>query len=307
MDLKLLSESSKPVLILGETGVGKSTLARKIHKYSKRQTYIQLNISSLNSSLIESELFGHRKGAFTGAINDSKGYFEEIGDGTLFIDEIGELSLELQAKLLSVFDEKIFYKVGSTAPKIFKGRLIFATNKNLSDEVRKGRFRADLYFRIRFFELHRPPLRKNQDLLKIILDMTYDLSFKYKRQIKYDSEVLHLFSQHLWPGNYRELMQTIEYLFILSKPLISKPDLPHWIQESANNSTGVLSSNYNDALSSFERDYLTQVMIQNQGKINKTAISIGMSKVTLISKLKKYDIDRRIFHNLKEKEITYGF
>ncbi len=305
MNLQKISKSHESVLLQGETGVGKSTLAKIIHEKSKRSNFLHLNIASLGGNLIESELFGHQKGSFSGAHSEKAGYLESVGNGTLFIDEIGELPLAYQVKLLTVMDEKIFYKVGSTNPQKFTGRFIFASNKNLADEVSKGTFRADLYFRIRFFEITKKPLRNEADLIKIILDKTYELSFIYERQIKYDANVLFKLSRHQWPGNYRELVQTLKYLFLLEKELIKIEDLPPWLGENTNNVEADLN-NYHDALNIFEKNFFTKVMADNNGKINQTAERIGLSKVTLISKLKKYDIDRKVFQNIREKEIIYG-
>lgn len=308
MNITQLSRTNKPILILGETGVGKTALAKKIHKLSARNYFNQLNINSLSSSLFESEMFGHLKGSFSGAITDKKGFCEITGSGTLFLDEIGDLSLELQVKLLTLIDESKYFPVGSCTQKTFYGRLIFATNKDLAKMVEKGTFRKDLYFRLRYFELDLPPLRSSKNLLEEIMNKVMDVRVALNTQnIILSPNVIDLLTNYKWPGNYRELENTIEYLYLLGKSKISCEDLPNWINTPNANMKTQDEDLYYDALALFERSYFKRILRKYEGRVNITAQNIGLSKVTLISKLKKYDIDRREFKNLNIVEEAHGF
>ena len=294
MQLKDLQNTILPILILGETGTGKSHLAKEIACSSSR--FLQLNIASLNSNVFESELFGHVKGAFSGALNNREGFCERIGEGSLFIDEIGELSLEMQTKILTLLDERIFYPVGSSTPKEFKGRLIFATNRDLQQMVFDGEFREDLFYRLRLIMQELTPLREEPSLFQIILEVINNMRLKYKRHVLFKDDALELLASYDWPGNYRELNNTIEVLFLENKLKISKSDLPNWVKKETIriNSRSELPSYYN-AIEIFEREFFYTLLERNQGKINQSAQVSGISKVTLISKLKKYGINRKEF------------
>ena len=304
-----MAKSDKPILILGETGVGKSKLAKKIHKESQKNGFIHLNIPSLNQNTVESELFGHERGSFTGAVGTGVGFFESTKAGTLFIDEIGDLSLSVQAKILTVIDENLFYRVGSTLPKKFMGRLIFATNKNLEELVQQGKFREDLFYRIRFYQIELAPLRKRSNMLTILMQEIQNTGLSYSRSFVMDEDVLDLLIAYSWPGNFRELKNTVEFLYLLNKQRIRISDLPSWIfnHEKENASTMMRNRPYYDAMENFERNYLKKALITYSGGVNKTAQAIGISKVTLISKLKKYGIDRRIYKNLEKIKTANEF
>ncbi len=304
MKLENIINSKYPILITGETGTGKTFMAKDIHRKSKRTIFKQLNVAGLNDALVESELFGHEKGAFSGAICCKKGFFESVENGTLFLDEIGELSLTTQAKLLTVLDEGLFYRVGSTSAKKFSGRFIYATHKNLELEVANGRFREDLFYRLRYFEFKQQPLRLKTNILGVILTASQEKGLKHGYQLIFSSEVFSIFENYKWPGNLRELAQTLDYLYCLNKKMITIDDLPYWLRNE--NCKTNSSNDYYEALESFEYNYLKKCMIRNSGAINKTAIEIGLSKVTLISKLKKYDIDRRLYKNKPKEEKVYG-
>jgi DNA-binding NtrC family response regulator len=308
MNIDKIANTNRPILITGETGVGKTAYAKKIHKLSGRHNFVQLNITSLSSSLFESELFGHVKGAFTGAIGAKQGFCESVGSGTLFIDEIGELSLALQVKLLTLIDEGIYYQVGSCEQKKFRGRLVFATNKNLEDLIEKELFREDLYYRLRYFVLDLLPIRKKKDVFKIILNSIQEKNLKTtNRKMILSPEAIERLTSYDWPGNYRELNNTIDYLDILDKHRIGPEDLPGWIVQQSVRVNEVQSILYYDALARFEREYFNKILKLFEGKINLTTENIGLSKVTLISKLKKYDIDRRVYKNFNMVERVHGF
>lgn len=299
--LDKIIHTKKPILITGETGTGKSQLAKSIHNKShpRNSPFVKINLEAFPANLLESELFGHEKGSFTGALSTKKGLLESAGDGTVFIDEIGELALDKQIKLLHLLDDGTYYSVGSTKIKKFQGRFIFATNKDLTRLVAENKFRADLFFRMRFYQNQLPALRElPKDVLKKeIIKLITNSKIRYdKFDVVFSVEVLERFYSYTWPGNYRELDNTIEYLFALDKYTICPDDLPPWLADTkkSTHSTG-LRRNYYSALSQFEKEYLHSIMKQYGGQINRTSEEIGLSKVTLISKLRKYGIDRKVY------------
>lgn len=279
------------ILLTGETGVGKTSLAKWIHKSSSKANYqfIQLNVASLSEELFESELFGHKKGSFTGANGDKIGFCEKVGRGVLFLDEIGELSLKLQKKLLTLVDEKIYYPVGSTEKKIFRGQIIFATHRNLNEMVMKGSFREDLYFRICTFSYNIKPLRDEKKIKEIVYSTIKDEQFKQNKFVELTRGVKNFFENYHFPGNYRELNQIVKYLIFSAEREALTSDLPLWI--TSQNIEKPSSDDYYDALEIFEKRFLVDKLKKYQGMINKTASKINISKVTLISKIKKYDIN----------------
>lgn len=302
-DLKMLPLNDFPVLILGETGTGKSYYAKKYFENYKNyfDHFCQLNISSLNPNLFESEMFGHKKGSFTGADKNKIGFCEKVNKGVLFLDEIGELSLEQQAKLLTLIDERIYYPVGSNTPQKFFGKLLFATNRDLEQMVEKKEFREDLYFRIRFYQLKALPLREYRNLKSQILSMASEY------RIKITEDVLLILLKYNWPGNFRELKQTMQYFSSLGYEYISRRDVPEWLLQVCDGKREMLFDfNYNKA--EFEKNFLIKALKINTGKINQTSDFIGLNKVTLISKLKKYGIDKNDYKfNLDRERIASGF
>lgn len=300
MELDSFKNSKKTILITGETGSGKSELAREIHKSSsfKNYPFVKLNLAALSDNLFESELFGHKKGSFTGASADKVGLLQ-IGDGgTIFLDEIGELSKEKQVKLLHLLDDGEYYPVGATRPLVFRGRFIFATNKKLPQLVLNGEFREDLYYRIRFCEIEMVPLR-SLTTAELKLEITSRLDnlkvINHKYNLTYDLDLLNALLSYKWPGNYRELQNTLEYIFALPVDKLRIDHLPSWIKTSDMNkiASSKLGEGYYEAMEHFEREFFQSAMERFNGQINKTALEVGLSKVTLISKLKKYGINRR--------------
>lgn len=306
MHIDNIINSNHPILLTGETGTGKSSRAKQIHRLSKRKIFRQVNIQGLNENLVESELFGHEKGAFSGASTSKVGFLEAVEDGTLFLDEIGELSMGVQAKLLNVLDEGLYYRVGSTVPRKFKGRFVYATHRNLPQEVSRKCFREDLYFRLRFCEELLPPLREELNIAEVIYEKARELGFGAGFHLNFSSGAIEALSNYPWPGNYRELQQTIQYLYCLDKKRVDKEDLPKWIKSNPGIYRGNDVWNYYEALSNFEFHYFKRCMHKFNGAINKTSEEIGLSKVTLISKLKKYDIDRRIYKEFRKEEKVHG-
>lgn len=307
MNLSLLSKLiniNSPILITGPTGSGKSLLAHKIFSRSRinREQFLTLHLASLKEDLLESELFGHRKGSFTGAVENKSGYFKDVGRGTLFLDEIGELSLESQKKLLYLLEEKKFTPIGSTIAQEFLGRLIMATNKDLKAMVEAGLFREDLYFRLNVFHLELAAINSNKELLAIELHKQFEFmkTQYHKNNLKLSEEALSLMLNFTWKGNYRELKNCLEYLVAISEgPIINKEDFPDWFLSEltptqATNSLDFIAhfpEDYNQALENFEKWYLKAMFLRYEGKVNETARILGISKTTLINKARKYDIN----------------
>jgi transcriptional regulator with PAS, ATPase and Fis domain len=297
-----LTKINENILLIGQTGVGKSFLAKWIHMNSKRvkNKYFQVNIATLNSQLFESELFGHKKGSFTGATSDKQGFCEAVGFGTLFIDEIGELDLEQQKKILTLVEERIFYSVGSNERKSFNGVLVFATNKDLAQEVKNGKFREDLYYRIRSYMFEIEPLNNCRDkYLKVIEEINNCKLKQNKLNIIMSVELLNFLKTYHYPGNYRELRQIVDYIVFMASEKACLIHLPGWIAK--NEIESVISDCFYEAQGKFEKKFLTKKLTKYQGRINYTSEMINLSKVTLISKIKKYDI------NIKDMKINKVF
>lgn len=312
MDYARFAKIDKTLFISGASGTGKSCLAKKLHHLSSRSEnpFIHINLCGLSPGLFESELFGHARGAFTGAHSAKRGFAEIVGRGTLFLDEVGELSLEMQAKLLMLLEEGIFRSVGCCAPKRFEGRIMFATNRDLEKMVESGEFREDLFFRLRTYELRLPRLVEDHGLLERI-----EIAFcnaKCKRSSSNSvlgEELLGFLRSYSWPGNFRELNNVMEYLVLMGDGHLSLSDLPPYLKKSTQDSGNYKAgeSSYHGALESFERVYLAQELRKRDYMINKTAREIKISKVTLLSKIKKYDIKKRLKYdsnrNLREEAI----
>ena len=290
------------LLITGDTGTGKSHLARKIYNDSKvfKKGLVCVPLSTLSETLFESELFGHVKGAFSGAINSSGGYLGLGMGGTLFLDEIGELSLCNQKKLLFLLEERFYFQVGSSLKKNFVGRIIVATRRNLREMVEEGTFREDLYYRLLLYHFHISPLKeRKQDLRKIIM-----LSFEeIKREmdkswVRLSDDCMEFLLDYNWPGNIRELRNALEFGIFSTINLLEFKHLPDWIRIESLKVTPNMSNNrplkgslYNSAREHFERDFFNRVLIKFGGMINLTAKEIGISKSTLIAKIRKYGIN----------------
>ena len=285
------AQSDETLLITGPTGTGKSRMAKIIHDRSKRvaNRFIHVNLCNFSDGLFESELFGHTKGSFTGATSDKAGFLEKVGSGTLFLDELGEISLKTQAKLLMLLEEKKFYPVGSTVPLGFRGRLVFATNKNLEAMVKSGSFREDLYFRLRTFELELSSLIDLPDFEDIVERefLTCKLK-KRKSALILSDEARSVIQNYDWPGNYRELLNVLNYIVLMSDNCVVENDFPSYMLR--NSEPGQNTDDYHANLSRFEKHFLKKMLEKRDYRINKTARETKISKVTLLAKIKKYDI-----------------
>ncbi len=234
--IKKISDTDATILIEGESGTGKELIAKTIHYNSSRgqNPFIPFNCAAIPRDLLESELFGHERGAFTGAINTRIGRFERANGGTILLDEIGELHPSFQVKLLRVLQEREFERVGGSKTIKVDVRILAATNKNLEEETKSGNFREDLFYRLNVIPLHIPPLRERQEDIPVLTDYFIQyFSRKRKREtVRIDQEVMDLFRQYPWPGNVREMENLIERMVILNDDeLITAKDLPQRFQE----------------------------------------------------------------------------
>ena len=282
------------VLLLGETGTGKEIFAEAIHQASKRhnKAFVAVNCSAFTKELLESELFGHKAGAFTGAVKDKKGLFEEANGGTIFLDEMGELNLDLQAKLLRVLESQQFLKVGDTKPTQVNVRILAATNRNLQEEVNKGGFRSDLYYRLSVFTITLPALRDRKKDIKLLAEyfMQYFAS-KVKKQVKGLSvSFVEKLEAYSWPGNIRELKNIIERAVILADDsILDETLLPYEMQEIQPAKSGNHLSAFD--LSSIEKLHIQRVLNHAHGNRAEAARLLNIGVATLYRKLKEYDLD----------------
>ncbi len=285
-----VAETDVSVLINGETGTGKEVFAQAIHSASHRngEAFLALNCSAFSRELLESELFGYKAGAFTGAVKDKRGLLEEANHGTVFLDEIGEMALELQSKLLRVLETGEFVKVGDTKTTHVDVRILSATNRNLKEEIANGRFREDLYFRLSVFRIELPPLRQRKE---DILPLAHHFIERYAKQIDRTAPVLssdakNLFLSYPWPGNVREMMNAVEHALIVCDSEITPHDLP------IDMLSGDTLSSDDDSfdLKSVERNHIIKVLHHTHGNKTETARLLKIGLTTLYRKIEEYGI-----------------
>lgn len=288
------AQSDAPTIIYGESGTGKELVAGAIHRLSPRRQgpLIKVNVAALHESLLESELFGHVKGAFTGADRSRLGRFEAADGGDIFLDEVGDMPLSTQAKLLRVLQEKIIERVGDHQPIPINVRLISATNKNLGQLMAEGRFREDLYYRINVIPIHLPPLRERKEDIPLLVEAFIERArLKSKKPIKgISKEALEKLLAHQWPGNVRELINVIEYAFVLCQEGNILPEhLPQLINPKSLHSTST-RKNGGRLFQEQARELLLKAMRTAGGNKAEAARILGVSRVTLWKKLKKYNL-----------------
>lgn len=291
--IEKVKNSGVTVLLTGESGTGKTAFAKEIHSRGRRsqKPFIHVDCASLPENLIEDELFGHERGAFTGAAGMKKGKFELAGDGDIFLDEIGTLPLSLQTKLLNVLQERCFYRVGGTAPIQVSCRILAATNENLETAVKEKRFREDLYYRLNVVELLCLPLRYRRDDIRPLSECFFKLYWEKNRSESFPSveeDVYQTLADYDWPGNIRELENTIESIVVLCEGgRITKNDLPKKLT-SASSSCFSSVSEYGGTLSLKEQEimHIIEVLEKNNGNRTITAKELGISRRTLQYKLK---------------------
>lgn len=289
------------VLIHGESGTGKELVARAIHRASKRYSgpFVEVNCAAIPQELIESELFGHEKGSFTGAIGMKRGKFELADKGTIFLDEIADMSLATQAKVLRVLQGQEFQRVGGTRTLKVDVRVIAASNKNLANEIKKGAFREDLYYRLNVIPLTVSPLReRSDDIPRLVRHFLKEFSNEYGQKPKtIDDEALALFVRYAWPGNVRELRNIIERLLIMAPgPVIRLSDIPpplsnaEAVRKGRERMPGG-SATLKDARAEFEREFITQKLREHNGNVSKTADAINVERSNLHRKIKALGIE----------------
>jgi len=286
-----VARTDLPVIILGESGTGKDVVARAIHYSSARQhhPYIPINCAAIAESLIESELFGHEKGAFTGAIDTRAGKFEAASGGTLFLDEIGDLSASGQAKLLRVLEEKLVYRVGGTAAIPVDTRVVAATNRNLSDSVRAGRFREDLFYRLTVVTLDLPALRDRREDIMVLAEhfMTHFCKDAARKPLKFSAEARKRIEQHEWPGNVRELRNLIERVaYLCPNDKVEATDLAIIQRVSKDAVNPYAEMTLAEATDAFQRDHIKYGIERANGNVSEAAKLLGLHRPNLYRKMK---------------------
>ncbi|WP_041223678.1 sigma-54-dependent transcriptional regulator [Deferribacter desulfuricans] len=296
-----VAETNYPVLVTGESGTGKELIVKIIHKYSdrKEKPFIPINCAAIPEELLESELFGYEKGAFTGADKSKMGKFEIADGGTLFLDEIGDMPLDLQAKLLRVLQDGAIERLGSNKLKKVNVRIVAATNKDLKELIQKGLFREDLYYRLNVVNINLPPLRERKEDIK---DLAVYFTIKYSKELNksiccIEDEVFNILLEYDWPGNVRELENVIRKAVLITKDNLIKPEDIKIDKIKSNNVyvTEYFFNKYKDNLlvksvEEIEARLIKRALKMNGYNLSKTAEILGISRVTLNAKLKKYEI-----------------
>ena len=294
-----VASSDTTVLIRGESGTGKELVAHAIHFSSlhSQGSFVKVNCAALNENLLESELFGHEKGAFTGAISQRKGRIEEAEGGTLFLDEIGDFSSLIQVKLLRVIQERTFERVGSNIPQKANVRLICATNRNLEDAMSSGKFRDDLYYRINVFPIFLPPLRDRRGDILLLADHFVEVySQRMKKKVKrISTSAIDMMTTYHWPGNVRELENTIERAVLLShEGVIHGHHLPPTLQTGRmTNTTG--QGTFAERVAVFEQDIIIDSLKRKNGNMAAAAEDLGTTSRIIRYKVQQYEIDPKQF------------
>ena len=288
------------VLILGENGTGKELVARTIHELSRRRSgpFVEVNCAAIPEELIETELFGHVRGAFTGSVADKPGRFEQASGGTIFLDEIGDMSLKTQAKVLRVLQEQVMERVGGTQRIRVDVRVLAATNKDLLAEIRAGRFRDDLYFRLNVIPIFVPPLRDRPDDIPVLADhFMAVMAAEYGRRPKrLAPEAVARLQQYAWPGNVRELRNVIERMIIMvAGDTITAQDLAFLgrDRDTLYEPPAAAAGRLAEARDQFERDYILRALAAAQGNMSKTAEVLGVERSNLYKKMKAFGIAPR--------------
>ena len=289
-----VSGTDVPVLLTGETGTGKEVFAQAIHYNSKRagQNFVAVNCSSFSKELLESEMFGHKAGSFTGALKDKKGLFEEASNGTIFLDEIGEMAFELQAKLLRILETGEYIKIGDTKPTRVNVRIIAATNRNLPEEIAAGRFREDLFYRLSVFQIHLPPLRERAGDVRLLAKaFVKNFSVRLARPVTdITPAFLEALEQQPWKGNIRELRNVIERSLIVSEgERLDVADLPLDIQNAHYEQSDETSPDSFE-LSAMERRHIARVLEYTKGNKTEAARLLKIGLTTLYRKIEEYGI-----------------
>ena len=282
-----------PVLLTGETGTGKEVFAQAIHNGNARakQPFVAINCSAFSKELLESEIFGHKAGAFTGALKDKKGLFEEANHGTIFLDEIGEMAYGLQAKLLRVLETGEYIKVGDTKPTKIDVRIVSATNRNLKEEIANSNFREDLYFRLSVFHLHLPPLReRREDIPELAAAFLKFFAAKMGKQVKgFAADCQAWMQSYAWPGNVRELRNVIERALIICDDYITLDDMPLDFRSSTLSGSAADGDDFE--LAEAEHRHIQRVLQYTKGNKAEAARLLKIGLTTLYRKIEEYGIN----------------
>ena len=297
--LKVISDLDVTVLLQGESGVGKELLARAIHQNSKRRDreFVVVNCAAIPETLLESELFGYEKGAFTGAVSEKKGKFEVAHKGTIFLDEISEIPYHLQSKLLRVLQEKEVERLGSSKTIKVDVRIIAATNRNLEEEVKKGRFREDLFYRLYVVPIKIPPLRERVEDIPLLVNHFLKLyGERYGRFLKLSPEALRILMEYSWPGNIRELENLVHRLVILCEEEVIQPkhiDLCTQIENKGE--TGLFGKiSLTKRVEMIEVTWIKKALQMTQGNKVKAAKLLGITRKALLTRIKRYNLENYI-------------
>ena len=315
--IEQVAGSEANVLILGESGTGKEVVARNLHYHSSRREgpFVPVNCGAIPADLLESELFGHQKGAFTGAISDREGRFEMAEGGTLFLDEIGDMSLQMQIKILRVLQERTFERVGSNKTITSDVRILAATHRNLEEGIKTGEFREDLFYRLNVFPIEVPPLRDRiEDIPLLVNELVRRIEHEKRGSVRLSPDAIYALCQHGWAGNVRELANLVERLAILHPyGVVDAGDLPEKFRSGEGEVSGKLVDalvgapvtsedldprlprdglNLKEHLGCMEISYIKQALTDSGGVVAHAAKRLGMRRTTLVEKLRKYGLQR---------------
>jgi two-component system, NtrC family, nitrogen regulation response regulator NtrX len=299
--IKIVAPTNGWVLINGENGTGKELIARAIHRLSLRaeKSFVEVNCAAIPEELIESELFGHEKGSFTGALTKKRGKFDLAHEGTLFLDEIADMSLKTQAKILRILQEQKFERVGGTEMIYVDVRVIAATNRDLMEEIQKGKFREDLFYRLNVIPLTAPPLRERRGDIPLLVEYFIEAFCleNNKEKKKISPEAMELLTGYAWPGNVRELKNLVERMVIMTRgPVIEEKDVPDPVREHPKAPLEFSFFDFDllrDARREFEKRFIMKKLSENDENISKTAEMIGIERSNLHRKIKSYEIAMR--------------
>jgi transcriptional regulator with PAS, ATPase and Fis domain len=296
--IEKVRDSDAPVFILGESGTGKELAARTIHETGRRRCgqFVAVNCGAIPENLLESELFGHARGSFTGAVRDKSGLIEEAAGGTFFLDEIGDLPLALQSKLLRVLEEKKIRRVGETRVRPVDVRFVSATNKDIEREVARGNFREDLYYRLKIIPIELPPLRERKEDLLLLLDHFMEEYARSMRRSRphFSPLALEMLLSYPWPGNVRELQNEVQHCLIIAgdSPIVREDFLSAKINPG-HETYSPSSHRLAEARAAFEKRFLGEALIRCNFHRARTAVEIGLTRQGLFKLLKKHNIQPR--------------
>ena len=301
--IRLMAPTNGRVLIYGESGTGKELIARAIHAESLRRdrVFVELNCAAIPEAHIEAELFGYRNGAHpaaqAGALKEKRGVLERADGGTLFLDEVGDMSLKTQAKVLSALDEQCFTPLGATQPIRVDVRVIAATNKDLEEEIQKGNFREDLFYRLNVVPFFVPPLReRKQDIPPLVTEILHEFGREYGRpRIEIEAEACNMLAQHNWPGNVRELRNVLERVLILNPRIlrIERKHLPPLSHRASAQARGNEWSSLQEARDAYEREYILKKLEDARNNVSRAAELLGLERSHLYRKMKALGITAR--------------